>query len=815
MKKATILVVLAIMLFSTVFTVQNGIAYASDSGSVLGQSANSLRELIEQFEKEGQLTNKSAAHALKLHLTAVSQYEKKEEIEKVVKHMENFKLLLSNQWGKGLISEEIYQTLTIGATLLIEKYQENENEDSLNINPTPQEMSKLGKGFPLSSVVGLVIGENTDEAAIREVEKLLIEAGVKEIVRKNSGEGAPNTPVTIWIGGPSENEDSIDVLQQLGVEGPEGLKAEGYVLVSSQKKIVLAGKDKAGTFYAAQTFGQMIQERQGQAWIPSIAVQDWPEMPLRGSIEGFYGPQWTHEDRLSQLMFYGDNKMNAYIYAPKDDPYHREQWRVPYPDKELTRIKELMDTSKENHVNFTFSLSPGNSVCYSGDEDFELLMNKMDKIWDNGGRSYAIFLDDISYSLHCQQDVEKFGSDSSPTAAAQAYLLNRFNEEFIQTHQGAERLITVPTDYAGNQTNAYRKRFADLVDEDTLVMWTGKDVVTDKITSEEAKLVSTIFKHDLYIWDNYPTNDFDRNRLFLGAFVNRDADLTENGVVGIAANPMNEAEASKIPLYTIADYTWNPYAYNPEESWERSIKSFGGDEADSLRTFAENSYSSLLSDKESLTLTPLLDQFSKAYAEGDAEQAAKNLIAEFENLQQASASLRENMDNEKFLKEIDRYLVKLSLSGKAGVTAVNLMMAQKVEDSEVETQLKAELLSLMQQLDRIPQEVGKFVIKPLLIQAIYGEGVLSRPLNGVNRGRNQDDLIQYTPLYGDSTRTNMYGYEVTVVDGLVVKRGGYNSKIPTDGYVLSIHNSDWLLDNAVLGASVEIADGQVLIRKPK
>lgn len=696
--------------------------------------------------------------------------------------------------------------------------KESQKGNNLNINPTPQKLIELGKGFPLTPVVGLVVGENTDKAAIDEVERVLKDADVKRIIRKEAGESAPNTPVTIWIGGPSENKDSIDVLQQLGIDGPKELKAEGYVLASSQqdkKQIVLAGKDQAGTFYAAKTFGQMIQEKQGRDLIPSIEIRDWPEMPLRGSIEGFYGPPWSHEDRLSQLEFYGNNKMNAYIYAPKDDPYHRNQWREPYPENELAKIQELIHTSQKNHVNFTFSLSPGNTVCYSGDEDFEFLMEKMETMWDLGVRSYAIFLDDISYNFHCQQDTEKFGDDANPTAAAQAYFLNRFNEAFIKTHDEAERLITVPTDYAGNHANTYRERFADLVDKDTIVMWTGPAVVSNEITSEGAKKVSDIFKHDLYIWDNYPVNDFERNRLFLGPLVNRDADLTENGVIGLTANPMNEAEASKIPLYTIADYTWNPYNYNPEKSWERSIKSFGGDQADALRTFAENSYSSRLSDTESLTLTPLLDAFWTAYEAGGAEKAAEGLKAEFKNLQLAATSLRQNMNNQRFIDEVDPYLEKLTLSGEAGITAVNLLMAQKAGEAEAEEQLKTELTSMIDQLDAIPQEVGKFVIKPFLIQAMYGEYILSRPLDGVNKVRGAGELIQYTPEHGDTTRTNIYGYEVTVVDGTIVERGGNNSEIPDNGYVLSIHGSDWLMENALLGATVEIVDGQVLITIPK
>jgi beta-N-acetylglucosaminidase len=29
------------------------------------------------------------------------------------------------------------------------------------------------------------------------------------------------------------------------------------------------------------------------------------------------------------MRFYGAVKTNTYIYAPKDDPYHRDEWRIP------------------------------------------------------------------------------------------------------------------------------------------------------------------------------------------------------------------------------------------------------------------------------------------------------------------------------------------------------------------------------------------------------------------------------------------------------------------------------------------------------
>ncbi|CEG28705.1 beta-N-acetylhexosaminidase family protein [Bacillus sp. B-jedd] len=814
-----------------------------------------------------------------------------------------------------------------------------------SINPTPQEVKVSGNGFPLTPKVGIVTGENTDEQAVKEVVEALEKAEVKKVIRYNDQEKY-TTPVTVWIGGPSENEAVTDVLKQMGVESPEALKSEGYVLASStkgKKQIVLAGKDQTGTYYAAKSFSQLIQEREGNDWFPQAQIRDWPEMPIRGSIEGFYGPPWTHEDRLNQLEFYGDNKLNTYIYAPKDDPYHRENWREPYPEEELARIKELIDEARENHVKFTFSISPGQSICYSGDEDFALLKKKMDAVWDLGVRSYAIFLDDIALSLNCQEDRDKFGNDSHPVAAAHAYLLNRFTKEFIETHEGAERLITVPTDYTGNGPTPYRDRFAELLDKDTVVMWTGQKVVSEEVTSEEADEVYGVFKHDMLLWDNYPVNDFDRNSLFLGPIVGRDADLAEHKVVGLTANPMNEAEASKIPLYTIADYTWNPAAYNPAESWERSIQNFGGEAAETLKTVAANMYSSPINKTESLTLTPLIDSFWKAYVAGNADEAAEQLIAEFKKFQQAPAKLQQEMDNKKFLQEIEPYLEKLEIYGKAGEAAVQYAMAQKNGHAGEAAGYREQLIALFNQSEQIPQKVGQGVIKPFLVKSalgvppleltlqqvidqfwktydgeggsleaarlatefkelqkisdnirndindetflkaidpylqnlsVYGEagevavdflmaekngqsdeaasykerlktlmmkaykqpqeignevikpfliesmwrdrGVIDyRMLDGVNKGRGGGQLIQYTPAYGPTTRTNPWGYEITVEEGKVVKRGGNNSAIPENGYVLSIHADDWLRDNTTIGTAIVIEDGVVLIISPE
>lgn len=72
--------------------------------------------------------------------------------------------------------------------------------------------------------------------------------------------------------------------------------------------------------------------------------------------------------------------------------------------------------------------------------------------------------------------------------------------------------------------------------------------------------------------------------------------------------------------------------------------------------------------------------------------------------------------------------------------------------------------------------------------------------------RGAEQLIVYTPAWGERTGTNDFGYEVDVVDSRVVARGGNNRVVPEDGFVLSGHGGrgSWLSSNAVLGALVEV-----------
>ncbi|MFY0762185.1 beta-N-acetylglucosaminidase domain-containing protein [Metabacillus dongyingensis] len=623
----------------------------------------------------------------------------------------------------------------------------------VTVSPILKSFEQTDKGFPLNPKVALVTEEGTDPAAINELKQALKEAGVNKIVESDIKDPKLQAPVIIWLGEFSRPDELKTIQQHTGLEDLEMTKDEGYVVASKhgtqeKKHIVISGHDEAGTYYGTQTFKQIIVERKGTDWIPEVEIKDWPTMPIRGSIEGFYGAPWSHEDRLRQLEFYGEHKMNSYIYAPKDDPYHRDKWKEPYPAEKLADLAELVQAAHDHHVDFTFAISPGNTITYSSEADLKALIDKAQAMWDIGVRSFALYLDDIDPSLRSPEDRAMFGGDPNPPAAAQAYLLNRFNEEFIQKHDGAERLITVPTDYYQAGTTPYRERFAKLVQPDIIVQWTGIGVVAPTITSEDADKIHGIFKHDLLIWDNYPVNDFDRNRLFLAPLTGRDSDLTmEHGVIGLTANPMNEAEASKIPLFTVADYTWNPEAYDPADSMKRSLMEFAPAAYEPLNLLVEASYAtSLNNNQEPITerLKPLIQQFWTAVEAKDnkaVSKAGKALLKEFGKMKEAPNQLGDQVDNPNFLKEVSGYLNKLELFGQAGEAAVNMVLAQQRGDDAEAAVARLALQQSMTAMDEIPQKLSIGVVPTFLERALHGKNLAE----GKNATASSSEVSWLTP----------------------------------------------------------------------
>jgi hyaluronoglucosaminidase len=293
---------------------------------------------------------------------------------------------------------------------------------------------------------------------------------------------------------------------------------------------------------------------------------------VRGLIEGFYGPPWTQAERLDLLAFAAAEGFNTWVHAPKDDPYHRKLWREPYPDAELERLGKLAAEATRLGVDFAYAIAPGLDLCYSKESEWNALLAKIDQVRSVGIRSFQLLWDDIEHTLNCPEDEALYGHEERPSAAAQAPFTNRFAEELDQPSS----LVVCPMGYAGTGDSPYRRIFGERLDPDVLVYWTGPEVVSIGISREALDLAVERFRgHELVVWDNYPVNDFEPTKLFLGPLRGRDPRLAEGRCAGVVANAMVQAVPSKLPLATIADWLRDPEGYDPDASFQRALRAYG------------------------------------------------------------------------------------------------------------------------------------------------------------------------------------------------------------------------------------------------
>jgi hyaluronoglucosaminidase len=315
----------------------------------------------------------------------------------------------------------------------------------------------------------------------------------------------------------------------------------------------------------------------------SAVIVDFPSFPERGVVEGFYGPPWTQQDRIDILRFEGAHAMNVYYYAPKDDPYHRKLWRESYPPEAQQRLNGLVETANRNFVDFCFAISPGLTMAYSSEQDFQVLANKLMGVSKLGVSCFALFLDDVPQDLLDARDRAQFKT----LAQAHTYLANKLYK-YLKGQSPQNRLVLTPTTYTNEWGNRdYLKELGAGVDPGVSMVWTGPRVFSPTITVDQAREWGGYIHRPPLLWDNYPVNDSARWCRYLGPIAGRDSNLPTS-LRGLFSNPMNEAHASMIALQTIADYLWNSAAYNPAQSEEHAVVSqYGKDAPQQLAPFLE------------------------------------------------------------------------------------------------------------------------------------------------------------------------------------------------------------------------------------
>lgn len=303
----------------------------------------------------------------------------------------------------------------------------------------------------------------------------------------------------------------------------------------------------------------------GLSWIPSQYLETIPVMARyrMNFLMNCYTSMWDLEPRGTWAKLAGKNI---------------NHWYQPLPDAKRAAYERVVHECQRNGLEFCFSMNPildcDRPYDYARREDFELLWKHYMWMQGLGVKWFNVSLDDISQGID---------------APKQAETVNELLRRLRIKDPGATMIFT-PTWYAGTGKSGvesaatlgagdtpgvrYIKELGEKLHSDIYLYWTGPHVCSLTITREDAEDYKQLARHNLFIWDNYPCNDQHPN-LQLGPLAGRGKDLARSAE-GYISNPLSpQDEANQIPMLTIADYTWDPAAYDPARSIGQAIMHLG------------------------------------------------------------------------------------------------------------------------------------------------------------------------------------------------------------------------------------------------
>lgn len=198
---------------------------------------------------------------------------------------------------------------------------------------------------------------------------------------------------------------------------------------------------------------------------------------------------------------------------------------------------------------------------------------------------------------------------------------------------------------------------------------------------------------------------------------------------GFVLNPMEYAEASTVSIYSGADFLWNSDAYNPQESWERAIKTVAPGHEEAFRTFCtynvdlgQNTHR-LRRTEESPELKALIDKYGAALSAGATPEGDAAFKAEFARVEAAADELLATADTMPLTSEIRPWIEVMKLLAQRGAKAIDMHSALVADDSVAFVNAYLDYAALTDKSSRVESRNFEGTIKSAnpVVGSLYAE----------------------------------------------------------------------------------------------
>ncbi|MCT1577004.1 beta-N-acetylglucosaminidase domain-containing protein [Oceanobacillus kimchii] len=587
-------------------------------------------------------------------------------------------------WYSPIIAMLLVSFTTVSFTSHINA-ESKSTEVEYEFYTTPQSVEYGEGALTLNKDIQVVYDDTIDDATRKKVTEIFATNNlpIPEITEEPSKDAITLFVGTVESGGPAA-KNAENTLDSNNMDFDQ---IDAYQLEISNNTMTVIGKDTDAAFYGIVSLEKILSQRSDNQ-IKHLEINDYANTKVRGFIEGYYGIPWSNDDRKSLMEFGGQLKANSYVFAPKDDPYHREQWEELYPEDMLEEIRELAEVGRDSKTQFVWTISPLGEVAEIAreegeeaamallDENTEKMLTKFDQLYDVGVRQFGVLGDDVG-SLPLDYVAELMNSVS----------------EWAQEKGDVRDTLYTPAAYnsawawdGGEELNRLEEAF----DENIHILWTGENTVApvEQYTIDRFKHRDNngVVRRDPLFWLNWPVNDIDMTRVFLGK-----GDMLEPGVenlAGVVTNPMQEAEASKVAIFAVADYTWNTESFDAQTSWEDSMKYIEPDATEAFHTLTKHMTHAEpqngLEADESENIKELLEEtLSRIDNDEPLGNVAPELIDELSLIAEAGDEFLRESKNEALKEELEPFVHALQDMVLADIEYIQFH--QDLENDDIES----------------------------------------------------------------------------------------------------------------------------------
>lgn len=366
-----------------------------------------------------------------------------------------------------------------------------------------------------------------------------------------------------------------------------------------------------------------------------------------GLVEGFYGAPWSHAARLGVIELLGGLGFTSFMYAPKNDPAHRDRWWERLSVRELAELGELAVAASSRGLRFVYGIAPERlfgrrNLRVRSEADLEgdglrALVERCSAVAEVGCRDFVVLFDDTwPTALPIFANFDQGRGHALVVRQLEQTLGDRFGEVAIHV---------VPAVYSGaarTLSRGARRYLAGLASTGPLSSaWTGPRIFSSFVSERELGEYERLTGLTPWIWNNAITNDWlplatgevigrrGRQRLSFGPIDNLAPELFDKPW-GLVINGAREVELTKVALCTFAELARERRAFSAETAWERAIARQFGEGAALVREIAALTRGHALTAPSRDHAPALLERFLRAQAGVDPERAA--LLGHFDAL---------------------------------------------------------------------------------------------------------------------------------------------------------------------------------------